>query len=265
MGRDDTSGLRSSVSGLSVSSADGIDSRTVASSCPRDDSPPLACRRIDLRLLPRLQDRPLPHRDRRGRIGHPLRVQCGYCDSQHNYRGGPRIDPSPRTAAISSGRQRGRSRCRAIEVREYAPGDVATRVQTLRTFLLSANVKGPHRQCPCPTDPTISNCCCAASSARKPASPLSRQRRSGAAERMVLRPGTPGLQEKTWPIETFFHKVVMLRNRLRTLEQQVNASDLPDDVKVKLQGYVSGVLRVAHQLQPALRRRGRSVQGHGGD
>ena len=32
----------------------------------------------------------------------------------------------------------------------------------------------------------------------------------------------------------------MLRNRLRTLEQQVNASDLPDDVKVKLQGYVSG-------------------------
>jgi hypothetical protein len=57
---------------------------------------------------------------------------------------------------------------------------------------------------------------------------------------LVLRPGTPGLQEKSWPIETFFHKIVMLRNRLRTLEQQVNASDLPDDVKVKLQAYVSG-------------------------
>ena len=57
---------------------------------------------------------------------------------------------------------------------------------------------------------------------------------------LVLRPGTPGLQEKSWPIKTFFHKIVMLRNRLRTLEQQVNASDLPDDVKVKLQGYVSG-------------------------
>ena len=57
---------------------------------------------------------------------------------------------------------------------------------------------------------------------------------------LVLRPGTPGLQEKTWPIETFFHKIVMLRNRLRTLEQQVNASDLSDDVKLKLQGYVSG-------------------------
>ena len=57
---------------------------------------------------------------------------------------------------------------------------------------------------------------------------------------LVLRPGTPGLQEKSIPIETFFHKVVMLRNRLRTLEQQVNASELPDDVKVKLQAYVSG-------------------------
>jgi hypothetical protein len=57
---------------------------------------------------------------------------------------------------------------------------------------------------------------------------------------MVLRPGRPGLQEKSWPIESFFHKVVMIRNRLRTLEQQVNASDLPDDAKVKLQAYVTG-------------------------
>ncbi len=57
---------------------------------------------------------------------------------------------------------------------------------------------------------------------------------------LVLRPGAEGQQEKSWPIETFFHKIVMLRNRLRTLEQQVNASDLADDVKVKLQSYVSG-------------------------
>ena len=57
---------------------------------------------------------------------------------------------------------------------------------------------------------------------------------------LVLRPGTPGLQEKSWPIETFFHKVVMLRNRLRTLEQQLNAADLPEDLKVKLQGYHTG-------------------------
>jgi hypothetical protein len=57
---------------------------------------------------------------------------------------------------------------------------------------------------------------------------------------LVLKPGTPGLQEKSWPIETFFHKVVMIRNRLRTLEQQVNGLDLPEDVKVRLQTYITG-------------------------
>ena len=57
---------------------------------------------------------------------------------------------------------------------------------------------------------------------------------------LVLRPGKPGVQEKAMPIDAFFNKVVMLRNRLRTLEQQVNASELPDDQKLKLQGYITG-------------------------
>ena len=57
---------------------------------------------------------------------------------------------------------------------------------------------------------------------------------------LVLKPGKADLQEKTWPIETFFHKIVMLRNRLRTLEQQLNGSDLPADAKVKLQTYITG-------------------------
>jgi hypothetical protein len=56
---------------------------------------------------------------------------------------------------------------------------------------------------------------------------------------LVLRPGN-GSQEKSWPIETFFHKVVMIRNRLRALEQQINAMEIPDDVKAKLQAYISG-------------------------
>jgi hypothetical protein len=57
---------------------------------------------------------------------------------------------------------------------------------------------------------------------------------------LVLRPGKPGVQEKAWPVETFFNKVVMVRNRLRTLEQQINASELPDDQKLKLQAYITG-------------------------
>ena len=57
---------------------------------------------------------------------------------------------------------------------------------------------------------------------------------------LVLKPGKPGVQEKRWPFDSFFHKVVMLRNRLRTLEQQVNAADLPDDQKVKIRGCITG-------------------------
>jgi hypothetical protein len=58
---------------------------------------------------------------------------------------------------------------------------------------------------------------------------------------LVLRPGKPGLQEKSWPIETLFHKVVMIRNRLRVLEQQINSTEeLPDAIKLKLQAHVTG-------------------------
>jgi len=57
---------------------------------------------------------------------------------------------------------------------------------------------------------------------------------------LVLRPQNRTLQEKVLPIDTFFHKIVMLRNRLRTLEQQVNGADLPEDQKLRLQSYITG-------------------------
>jgi hypothetical protein len=82
---------------------------------------------------------------------------------------------------------------------------------------------------------------------------------------LVLRPGTPGLQEKSWPIETFFHKVVMLRNRLRTLEQHVNAADLSDDVKVKLQGYVTGCYGSLTSFNVLFAEEDDEFKGSGGD
>jgi hypothetical protein len=82
---------------------------------------------------------------------------------------------------------------------------------------------------------------------------------------LVLRPGTPGLQEKSWPIETFFHKVVMLRNRLRTLEQQINATTLPDDVKVKVQGYISGCYGSLTSFNVLFAEEDDQFKGAGGD
>jgi len=82
---------------------------------------------------------------------------------------------------------------------------------------------------------------------------------------LVLRPGRPGVQEKSWPIETFFHKVVMLRNRLRTLEQQVNASDLPEDQKIRLQGYISGCYGSLTSFNMLFADEADQFKGSGGD
>jgi hypothetical protein len=57
---------------------------------------------------------------------------------------------------------------------------------------------------------------------------------------MILKPGKPGLQEKRIPLDALFHKVVLIRDRLRVLEQKINANPkLPADEKVQMQQYVT--------------------------
>ncbi len=57
---------------------------------------------------------------------------------------------------------------------------------------------------------------------------------------MTLTPGKEGLQGKEIPIDAFFHKIVMLRDRLRVLEQNINShAKLSDEEKVNLQQYIT--------------------------
>ncbi|HET7698567.1 MAG TPA: hypothetical protein VFK57_22820 [Vicinamibacterales bacterium] len=157
--------------------------------------------------------------------GRPLRVSCGYCSSEHNYRGGPSFARAEKTPG--SGGQAPVVRRETKPSRDPFPL-VSDRERTV-----------PRVSAQQPGDVDIElllRRIIREETGLTPVAPAEKWRNG----QLILRPGTEGLQEKSWPIETFFHKVVMLRNRLRTLEQQINAADLPEDAKLKLQGYVTG-------------------------
>ena len=189
--------------------------------------------------------------------GAPVRVVCDYCRSEHNYRGGPRIDPAAGDAPAHPGRYEsavppGRTRSIERATRDDEPLPIVSeRERTTPPMAVES------------TDDLelLLRRIIREETGLTPTTPADKWR----GGTLVLRPGKPGLQEKTWPIETFFHKVVMLRNRLRTLEQQVNASELPDDAKVKLQQYITGCYGSLTSFNVLFADEDDQFKGSGGD
>jgi len=187
--------------------------------------------------------------------GWPLRVQCGFCQSQHNYRGGPRMvansqGPTSNSQPLPTSNSQ-RSPRPSTQPSEAFPL-VSDRERTAPPMSLQDRSEDLE---------LLLRRIIREEAGVTPVIPAAKWR----GGTMVLKPGTPGLQEKSWPIETFFHKVVMLRNRLRTLEQQVNASDLPEDVKLKLQGYVSGCYGSLTSFNVLFADENDQFKGSGGD
>ena len=163
--------------------------------------------------------------------GLPIRVVCGYCQSEHNYRGGPRVGQESSVASWggdirSASREPARPRAARAE-REPFP--IVSERERIAPPMNAGNEDSADIE-------MILRRVIREEAGITAVAPAEKWR----GGHLALRPGNASLQEKTWPIETFFHKVVMVRNRLRTLEQQVNAAEMPEDVKVKLQSYISG-------------------------
>lgn len=59
---------------------------------------------------------------------------------------------------------------------------------------------------------------------------------------LVLQPKDAGIKPKEIPIETFFHKITMLRDRLRVLEQRINSHNkLTEEDKINMQQYITKI------------------------
>lgn len=155
--------------------------------------------------------------------GRPLRVVCDFCGSTHNFRGG---GGSQRSAAAPASRfvptDGGAGGGTIVSERE--------RNDSAERFNVSDDVRGGEDL------ETMLRRVIREETGVTPIAPAARWE----GGELILKPGREGTQEKSVPIETFFSKIVAVRNRLRVLEQQINAMEIPTDQKVKLQSYLTG-------------------------
>jgi hypothetical protein len=178
--------------------------------------------------------------------GRPVRVQCDYCGSQHNSRGpvaGSTTAPAGRTAGAEKPAVAARPPLPLVSDHDRSEDPIM--VPTPDGVDLELLLRRIVRE----------------ESGITPTVPAEKWRGGS----LVLRPANSALQEKTWPIDTFFHKVVMIRNRLRTLEQQVNGMDMPEDAKVKLQAYITACYGSLSSFNLLFADEADQFKGSGGD
>ncbi len=83
---------------------------------------------------------------------------------------------------------------------------------------------------------------------------------------LILKPGLSSLQSKEIPIEAFFHKVVMVRDKLRVLEQKINAHPKLSDVeKAEMDQYITRCYGSLTTLNVFFKHEEDKFKGSGGE